>query len=160
MIDLLKQSSLFEGLRAEELREIANVSQILKVKKGDRVFEAGSPAESLFVIGTGEIDLRFKVTYYNAAAEISLDRKSRGEAFGWSALIGPHRYTLSALALQDSDLLQMNQRDIKRLCEENNHLGYVLMTNLAKIVGNRFTRVEEVLIQQARQSLKQKESSS
>ncbi len=160
MIDLLKQSSLFEGLNAEELQQFANVAQFLKVKKGDRIFEAGSPAEFLFVIGAGEIDLRFKVTYYNALAELSLDTKSRGEAFGWSALIGPHRYTLSAIALADSALLQMNQTDIKRLCEANNHLGYILMRNLAKMVGDRFTRVEYVLIQQAQQSLSQKETSA
>ncbi len=160
MIELLKQSSFFEGLSVEELQQIANVTQILKVKKDDRIFEAGSPAEFLFVVGTGEIDLRFKVTYYNAVAEISLDTKSSGKAFGWSALIGPHRYTLSAIALEDSDLLQMNQKDIKRLCEANNHLGYVLMRNLAKMVGDRFTRVEQVLIRQAQQSLKEKETSA
>ena len=160
MIDLLKQSSLFEGLNAAELQQIANVAQFLKVNKGDRIFEAGSPAEFLFVVGAGEIDLRFKVTYYNAVADISLDTKSHGEAFGWSALIGPHRYTLSAIALADSALLKMNQTDIKRLCEANNHLGYVLMRNLAKMVGDRFTRVENVLIRQAQESLTRKETTT
>lgn len=157
MIDLLKQTLVCKDFNSQELQDIANICQRVTLKNGERICEAESPAEYLFIVSEGAVELRFKVTYYHAAKEITLDRKFKSEAFGWSALTEPFIYTLSALAIQDSELLRIKAEHIKRVCAENNHLGYILMKNIAEIIGERFASVQKILIDMIQQNLIEKE---
>ena len=160
MIELLKKFDIFKGMDDDELQKIAEACKVEEFKKGAGVFKAQDPAESLFLVNKGKIELRFKVTYHSVSTEISLDKVSEGDAFGWSALTHPFRYTLSAFVAEDSELVQIKESDIKRICQDNNHLGYILMKNIAKVIGQRFSTIQGILIQEIQQSLKKKESLS
>lgn len=157
MIDSLEECRLFTGCSKEELADIGNICQRIAFKKGHHLFEAGSPAEYLFIVIGGAIELRFKVTHYNAPQELTIDRILKGEAFGWSALSEPNIYTLSGLSTTDSELLQVKANDIMKLCKENYHLGYILMKNIAAIVGERFATMQKILIDVIQQHLIKKE---
>lgn len=160
MLELLKQSKIFEGLQSDELQEITKICQIVKYKNGEKIFEAGEPAEHLFIVKEGEIELRCQMTYQNIPMGICLERKVRGQPLGWSALTEPYKYTLSAFAVKDSELLQMGHSELKELCERNNHLGYVLMSNIARLIASRFISTQVRLIQEIQQSLKKRDSTT
>lgn len=160
MIELLKNFNIFKGMDDKELQKITEACEVKNFQKGACVFRAGDPAESLFLVNKGKIELRFKVSYHNISTEISLDKISEGEAFGWSTLTHPFRYTLSAFVAEDSEMVEIKESDLKRICQDNNHLGYILMNNLAKIIGQRFSTLQEILINEIQQSLKKKESLS
>lgn len=157
MIELLQEAGLFHGLLPDELEQIQKRGEVRNIEEGTLLFEAGKPAEYLYVVLEGQIELRFKVVYFNAAIEIPLENKNRSEAFGWSALIEPYTYTLSAFAAKDCRLWQLRGRDIERLCAENSHLGYVIMNNVAKLIGRRFSALEKALVAEIQQSLKAKD---
>jgi signal-transduction protein with cAMP-binding, CBS, and nucleotidyltransferase domain len=157
MLQILKESRLFNECTDQELNEIANICQKITFKNGERILEARSSAEYLYIVSEGVVELRFTVNYYNASEEITLEQKARGEVFGWSALTKPNVYTLSALAVQNSDLMRLHEKDIKELCAKNDHLGYVLMKNLAEIIGERFQIVQTMLINEIQQNLKEKD---
>lgn len=158
MIEGLERFSIFQGLTEEELAALRKLCQVGRVKKGELIFQAGEPATSLFLVGAGKVELHFKVTYYNATVEISLETKVPGEFFGWSAVTHPYRYTLSAYAAEDSELLQIKRADIESLCEANNHLGYIFMKNTTRIIGQRFHTVQEALAKEIQEGLKRKDS--
>lgn len=160
MIELLKKFKIFEGMAEGELQEIARTCRLRRFEKGAQVFRAGDPAESLFMVNKGTVELRFKVSYHNASTEISLEKLSEGDAFGWSALTHPFKYTLSAFAAEDSELVEMKESDVKRICKENPQVGYILLNNIARIIGQRFSAIQEMLIQEIQQDLKKKESLS
>ena len=157
MIYLLKEAKLFRECTIKELQDIASLCQSLTFKDGEHIFEAQSPAIYLYIISEGTVDLRFRVTYYEASQEITIDRKFRGEAFGWSALIEPHTYTLTAMAMKDSQLVRISEKDINKLCKENNRLGYIIMKNISEIVGERFYLIQKMLIDVIQKNLKDKE---
>lgn len=158
MKEELERFGLFEGLTPQEFAAITRISKAAKFKKGERVFQVGDPATSLFLLCRGSIELRFKVTYYNATVEIPLERDAQGEVFGWSAVTHPHRYTLSAYAAEDSELLQITQEDIRNLCEANLHLGYVFMKNISQIIAQRLETIQAALTKEIQDELKQKDS--
>jgi CRP/FNR family cyclic AMP-dependent transcriptional regulator len=157
MLQVLKESRLFREFTNQELEEIADVCKTITFKNGEHIFEAKSFAEYLYIVSEGAVELRFEINYYNASQELILERKTRGEAFGWSALTKPNIYTLTALAVQNSDLLILNERDLKELCVKNDHLGYILMKNIAEIIGERFQMIQNMLINEIQQNLKEKE---
>ncbi len=157
MFQTLKNTRLFNECTNQELHEIDNICEKITFNEGELIFEAKSSAKYLYIICEGAVELRFKVNYYNASQNITLDRKTVGEVFGWSALTKPNIYTLSAWALQNSDLLRIDEKDIKELCAKNDRLGYMLMKNIAEIIGERFELVQKMLINEIQQNLKEKE---
>ena len=52
---------------------------------------------------------------------------------------------------------QITAKDIEKLSAENNHLGYILMKNIADTIGGRFDLVQRMLIDLIQQNLKEKE---
>lgn len=157
MIEGLERFSIFQGLAAEELHAIRKLCQLAKVKKGEKIFQAGEPATALFLVSAGKIELRFKLSYYNARVEIPLETKVQGESFGWSAVTHPYKYTLSAYAAEDSELWQVKRADIESLCEANHHLGYLFMKNTTRIIGQRFHILQEALAKEIQDGLKRKD---
>jgi len=157
MIDLLEKAKVFRGSSRDELRAIATIAERVTSKDGESIFEAESPAEYLYVVSDGAVELRFEVTHYNATREITLDRKVSGDAFGWSALLEPGVYTISAWATRDSELLRFRASDLRSLCSENTRLGLSIMRNISEIIAERFATVQKMLVDVVQQSLIQRE---
>lgn len=158
MLDQLERFVIFEGLTPEDLEAIMRRCQITTVRKGEKVFESGKDAQSLFLVCSGRIELRFKVVYFNGLVEVLFESIGAGKVCGWSAMIPPHIYTLSAYATEDSELFQIKQADLEELCEANTQLGYVVMKNIAQIVVERYEIAWKMLQGEIQQDLKKKEN--
>ncbi len=134
----LERFAIFEGLTPEETDMIAQRCQIITVRQGEKVFEAGKDAHSLFLVCSGLIELRFKLMYFNGLVELPFESIGAGKECGWSAMVPPYIYSLTACATEDSELFQIKQTDLQDLCETNARLGYVVMKNIAQIVVERY----------------------
>lgn len=149
--------AIFKGLTPEELDVIMRCCETITVKRGEQVFKAGEPAHSLFLVLSGTIELRFKAAYYAGALEIPLEAVGANGACGWSAMVPPYSYTLSAHATEDSKLLRIRQTDLQDCCEADTRLGYVVMKNIAQIVGARYELALKMLIGEIQTGLKEKD---
>jgi CRP/FNR family transcriptional regulator, cyclic AMP receptor protein len=157
-VDELTRFAIFEGLTPEESATILRCCKVTSVKKGEKVLEAGESASSLFLVRSGRIEVRFKVVCLNASLDVPLDIIRAGEVCGWSALIPPHRYTLSAYATEDSELLQIQRTDLQEYCEANTRVGYMVMKNIARTLGDRYENALQMLIGGIQKDLKKKEN--
>jgi signal-transduction protein with cAMP-binding, CBS, and nucleotidyltransferase domain len=157
MFQILKESRLFNECTNQELEKIDDICKTITFKKGESIFKAKSFAEYLYIVTNGVVELRFGINYYNASQELTFERKTKGDVFGWSAMTKPNIYTFTALTVQDSELLILNERDLKELCIKNDHLGYILMKNIAEIIGERFQMVQNMLINEIQQNVNEKE---
>lgn len=119
---------------------------MLSVKAGEIIFSVGSPAEHLYVVKSGLVELLFSVSSYAALQDITIDRKFEGDAFGWSATTSPHAFSLSSVASADSELIRICRADLMRLCAENDHFGHVFMKNMADIIGRRLNLIRRMLV--------------
>ena len=131
----LERFAIFERLRAEELDRIAQRCRIVAVRQGEAIFQAKQDADAVYLVRSGSVELRFRVVYLNGSVEIPLEKVETGELFGWSAVIPPYTYTLTACATKDSELLRIRQADLQECCEDHPRIGYVLMQNIAQIIG-------------------------
>jgi CRP-like cAMP-binding protein len=85
--------------------------------------------------------------------ETTIDMLGKGEAFGWSALVAPHRLTATAICAQQVKCLVFSRTDLEEFFKQNTHIGYVVMANLAKVIANRLRDVRLQLIREMGQSL-------
>jgi len=151
-IDVLRECT------GQEIQAIIEISRPMIFQQGDRIFEAGAPADFLYFVVEGVVELCFRVTHYLATNEITIDRIRKNQTFGWSALAESKTYTLSAVATTHGEILQVPAAGLRKLCSEHDHLGYVLMKNISAIIGERFERMQRILMGVIQKQLDEKES--
>ena len=157
MLQSLEGINLLKGCTGEEIQAVTDICAPMTVQQGDRIFEAGLPAGFLYFVVEGVVELCFRVTHYLVTNEITIDRIRKNQTFGWSALAESKTYTLSALATTRTELLKVTATDLRKLCSEHHHLGYVLMKNVSAIIGERFERTQRILVEVIQKQLDEKE---
>lgn len=157
MLQSLERINVLSECTGQEIQAIADICRPMTVQQGDRIFEAGSPADFLYFVAEGMVELCFRVTHYLVTNEITIDRIRKNQTFGWSALAESKTYTLSALATTRGELLKVPAADLRKLCSDHHHLGYVLMKNVSAIIGDRFERTQRILMDVIQKQLDEKE---
>ena len=143
-VNILNGIKLFNGLNKNELEKIAEFCHLVEFNKGTEILKRGDRAESLYIIKSGKVDLCFQISVLLEAQEIVVDTKQEGDSFGWSALIDPYKLTLSANGRDDCELIRMDGKNVLSLCHKENHIGFILMSNLAKIIGDRLDKMQYI----------------
>ncbi len=113
---LLDGVRLFELLNDEDREALAAVIECVRVEAGQTLFEAGHPAESLFVVRTGEMELFIRD---NTGQKIVLTIAHEGDLFGELALLDQGARTATAIALADSELLELDRDDLLLLFQRH-----------------------------------------
>ena len=69
-----------------------------------------------------------------------------GDPLGWSALVNPRRYHISAVALERTNVVALSSISLEKLCEQEPGFGILLMQKVLQLIGSRLraTRVRLV----------------
>ncbi len=140
------QGDLFAGLTAADLEKLEQASTRVKVARGTRIFNLGEEATSLLLIIDGVVGLTLPIVVHGESHEVTLDEKSAGSFIAWSALVPPHKLTLSAVAGADVTLARFDGADMRRLMEDDVDLRCRILANLAHLIGSRVATLEALLI--------------
>jgi CRP/FNR family transcriptional regulator len=136
----IENTSLFKGLDKSDIEKIASLCNERSFNVGELCQNEGESTNKVNLIIKGRAGTVVRipnVTYLNS--EIILDVLHDGDVFGWSALIqGTPWSTLRAL--DPMEVLYLDATELLNLCENNNHIGYVLMRHLASLIASRLRR--------------------
>jgi CRP/FNR family transcriptional regulator, cyclic AMP receptor protein len=113
---LLTGVKLFELLSDEDREALAAVVDCIHVPAEQTLFEAGHPGESLFVVRSGEIELFIRD---NTGQKIVLTNAIEGDLFGELALLDRGARTATAIALSDTELLELDRDDLLLLFQRH-----------------------------------------
>ena len=108
-VAMLARNELFERLTDDDRLQLAQVVDRVELPAGTTLFNAGEPGESLFVVSAGEVELFIRDT---AGQKIVLTVAGEGEIFGELALLDRGARTATALALVDTELLELDRDDL------------------------------------------------
>jgi uncharacterized membrane protein len=135
---MLAKNELFEQLTEEDRTQLALVVDRRELKAGTTLFQAGEPGESLFVVTAGEVELFIKDT---AGQKIVLTVARDGEIFGELALLDRGARTATALALVDTELLELDRDDLLLLFRKTPEAAVRLLA----AVGHMTRKADELL---------------
>lgn len=124
------KAALFQGLNDSEIKQVLSVGQVRVCNPGDIVFKEGDEAVHIYVVEEGKLDIRTpqKQTVYTASA---------GDILGWSALMLPYMRTASAVALEKSRVVIIDQAKLQEFCERNPSIGYKITRNTGRMIAAR-----------------------
>ncbi len=145
VIDFLNEVRIFKGLKKNEMSEVAKIYQKTMYADEAQILKAGDNATELFIVSSGKVKLKFTIALLNEPIDLSIDMMKKGDFFGWSSFAEPYKYTASAYAIGETELIQFQADDMKKLCDASDHIGHILMNNITTIVSERFSRLEGLL---------------
>ncbi len=128
---------LFRGLPDEETERVVELGEALRLTANEVLFGLGDPADSIYVIRQGRIALTLPMQVGGRQQDVMVEERVPGQTVGWSALIPPHRFTLKASALLETEVLALPRQALLDHFATRPAAGYALITNVSAIVGQR-----------------------
>jgi CRP-like cAMP-binding protein len=143
-IDFLDKVQIFQELDREQLAEIIKYCEEAEFQPGTRIVRQGENALYLWIVIEGRVDLRFEVADSTSSEENTISSISKTGAFGWSSFTSPHEYRLSGYCTgQSCKLIKVKRDSLRQLFEKDSDIGYIVMSNVAAVVGTRFHEFQE-----------------
>ena len=147
---VLQRAEVFLGLDDSDLSKIAELPSCREVsyQPGEFIFRAGDEAIYLYVLKEGQVDLTMEgpPIFEQESTEVLVDRITTGDFFGWSALVGPHFYTSSAICREASQVVVISGAELIALFDKDYQIGYRVYQSLARIIGTRLRGTVQVLL--------------
>ena len=111
------------------------------------VFTEGMRASHLYLVMDGRIALQkaIRVPHGSSSRRTTIALCQPGEVVGWSALVEPYRYTLSAVAWESTHMVRMESNMLRRALDMYPELGYRVMSTLAEVMSRRLWQTMEAL---------------
>jgi len=136
--ELLESVPLFKLLDSAERAELERVFERHEAKTGETLFSIGEPGDSLYVVGTGVVELFVKD---NTGAKIVLAVCGPGELFGELSLFDGGARTATAVCLEDATLLVLERDDLHAFLRTRPDAALDLLTTM----GQRLRSADELL---------------
>lgn len=111
----LEGAEFFELLSDEDRRALAEVVDLVRLNEGETLFRAGEPGESLYLVRAGEVELSIQD---NVGQKITLDTARLGDFFGEIALLDAGPRTATAVALAETELIELDRDDLLLLFQK------------------------------------------
>jgi CRP-like cAMP-binding protein len=131
------QTELLAGLEERDAKAIEALGAHLALAQGDVLFRLGTDADRLFIIERGRVALTLPMRVLDREESVLVEERGTGQALGWSALTPPHRFTLTATALVETEVLALPRSALFTYFEGHPEVGYVVARNVAAIIGQR-----------------------
>ena len=106
------------SLDDEAALRVVGAATNLLWRAGSRVFEAGAPAEGLYIVLSGKVQIIDEQADGVVVAELG-----PGEFFGELSILLDTVHARSALVVEDSELLVLPRESFQRLLEEDEDFG-------------------------------------
>jgi CRP-like cAMP-binding protein len=125
--DLLESVALFSGLSSRELKAVAGICEERRYPAGSTVIQQGDTGDEMYVIEEGQVDILL-VGYQSERPVVVL---GKGQILGEMSLVDHGYRSATARATEPTKVQVIKQEEFTSLCEQDTHIGYVVMRNLA-----------------------------
>lgn len=129
LMDVLRTADLFAGLSTDQIQAIAELGETKTYQRSDVIMKEEEPGDELCIVLAGQVEVR--CTTANDGPSLVL--LGPGQGFGEISMLdsGPRSATITC-ASETADVLILHGRLLLAHCEQECHVGYQIMTNLAR----------------------------
>jgi CRP/FNR family transcriptional regulator, cyclic AMP receptor protein len=117
-------------------------------KKGDRIFREGDPADVMYMIHKGKVQISKGAGTFNENIRIL----GEGEFIGEMAVINSMPRSASAVAAEDCVLIKMDRESFDETIQKNHEFS----VSVIKLLSERLRETDELLMVYAKQDREQK----
>ncbi len=140
--EILRKINIFQGLKDDEIKEVAKYFHIKKYKKNEYIFFEGDEDPGIYIVLDGII----KLTKETADGKtVILRLVTPGEVFGW-LVVGDSKpeSTYTAQALVDSTVMYISNQDFLRLLVSYPAIAVRITCDASKRVLEAYDRLKSL----------------
>ena len=123
---------LLSGVNSEQSATLARLSEIQEIKAGEVIFTAGEPADMLYVLIEGEVEV--------SQGGTPIARLTAGETFGEVTLLDDRVHSGTVRATKDSRLALVSREALERVSSRRPDIALTIYRNLARGLGQKLDR--------------------
>jgi CRP/FNR family transcriptional regulator, cyclic AMP receptor protein len=127
--EVLKDVPLFSLLDQDELSVLSSQVEHKKFSARQRIYKIGEQSGRAYVIISGSVSV---TTVDEDGQEVVLDQPGIGEFFGFASMIEGIAHQTTAVALTETDCVEIDRNDIEMLLSKKPHAGIDLLTQVAR----------------------------
>lgn len=141
--NVLRSTSLFQGLEPEELDMICVMFESISVPKGTRFITQDECSDGLYIIASGQISVLRQLP---SDIEVELAELTEGHFVGETALLTYDTAIASTQTITDCECFILNSQQFEALCLTQPKITNKIAKNIAKFDGNRIRyRIDNII---------------
>jgi CRP/FNR family cyclic AMP-dependent transcriptional regulator len=132
--DFLKRQDMFNGLSDEEFSKVAALCTETSYRAGDTILNIKDATDNFYLIRDGTVQIITNPDVLEAKPELAnsvLVTLGKGQSFGEMGLVDRGVRSATVRAAADTELYAINCEEFLALCQEDTHLGFLVMRNIA-----------------------------
>ena len=134
----IQEIKFFEGIDSNVINEIKQGCSAKTFEEGDTIFEKGSPADFLYFLEQGSIDLFLKEKDMTLCT-----LEQPGEVFGWSSIVENGIYTSTSICRAKTSVLRIPKNKVEEIFNNNTKAAVEFYRRLGSIFSKRISKVFE-----------------
>jgi CRP-like cAMP-binding protein len=131
---MLERVATFNDMNQEYVELLQPLFERYACPSGVTVIEQGQPADYLYLILDGKVQVTYKP--YDGTA-ITVAHVEKDGVFGWSAVVGSRMYTSSVTAIEDLETYRIHGNELRKLCVDHPDAGREILERIASVVSTR-----------------------
>ncbi len=136
----LNNIPIFENLSSKETGYVKRLVHRRDFKRDETIFKKLAPAEGMYIILEGKIEI------LEPESNVSFANLSSGDFFGELALLDDEPRSATAIATVQSNLIGFFRTDLLTLIKRYPDLGNKILLNLSRVLGERLRRTNQELL--------------
>jgi CRP/FNR family cyclic AMP-dependent transcriptional regulator len=131
----LGQVKLFAGLTEKERAALESAATLRHCKEGERIIEQGKTLDRMYIVLEGQAEVRV-----NGKLVATLPKQS---LVGEIEFLDRLPASADVIVLRETQLIEINNAKLNSLMKKRPRLGYVLMSEIARIEGQRLRAMDQ-----------------
>lgn len=131
--DITKDSTIFRNLSHFEAKKVVLLGSLRSAQAGELILKQGEKGEDMYIIVSGKV----KVSVGGGEEEKDVCNLSEGEIFGEMALLGEGVRSANIVALEDTELLRIDDNALERVRRRFPWIAAKLFKNMSGIISDR-----------------------
>jgi CRP/FNR family cyclic AMP-dependent transcriptional regulator len=144
---------LLKGLTRDEAQAVLELGTRTHLSSGSELFHLGDDADKLYLIERGRVRLTLPMRVRGAEQEVLVEERGPGQTIGWSALIPPYRFTLTAVTPAEADVTALSRDALEKHFNVYPAIGCFVALNLASIAGQRLQLFQAMWLREMQRTL-------
>ncbi|MCB2228929.1 MAG: cyclic nucleotide-binding domain-containing protein [Desulfarculaceae bacterium] len=137
-LETLARVPLFSMMKKRELKNIADMAEVLLYEPGEVIITEGESDGRLFVMLSGEVDVVKNLGQPNWR---KLNRLGPGSYFGEMAVLGNSQRTASVVAVEEAKLMCLADFNLRAAMEKHPNIAIELLQTLARRLEDKEQRL-------------------
>lgn len=134
--------SLFAGLRPLQAKIVTLMGELQVFPQGHSILRRGDIGNEMYVLVNGTADVFIATN----GAPRRIRTLTRGDVFGEMGLIRRHERTADVVAVEEVEVLMVNERFLNRLKRRYPRIATEIFFNISKILSDRLEDVNRFLV--------------